>query len=121
VTIALPDAPMPRAYETAAIELRARIAPRLGEEDRARLVTAVRAFEVAGKKARLAAWATGVERTATRAGFLMCGDLDVAARMLAKDVTGLVEPDDKIADLAGFVVSEEHHALREELGIAIEP
>jgi hypothetical protein len=62
-----------------------------------------------------------VERCATRAGFLLAGDLQVVAEVLHSDPLGLVSADEKVADLVGFIVSEEHHALRDELGISIQP
>ena len=49
------------------------------------------------------------------------GDLEVVATVLRSDPLGLISADEKIADLVGFVVSDEHHALRDELGIAIQP
>jgi hypothetical protein len=62
-----------------------------------------------------------VERCATRAGYLLAGDLEVAAAILKSEPRSLLDADTKMADLLGFAVSDEHRALREALGIAVQP
>lgn len=121
VKIALPDLPLPPSAAPAVNELVSQIEPDLDEATRERLAVAVAAFEAARVRADIAGWVGAVERCATRAGFLLAGDLEIVAGVLRSDPLGLVSADDKIADLVGFMVSEEHHALREELGIAIQP
>ena len=62
-----------------------------------------------------------MDYTATRAGYLMCGDLDVAARLVQTEpvAVGSVEPKEKIRDLIQWTVSDEYFALREHLGLTI--
>ena len=121
VKIAIPDLPVPAASASVVNDLVRRIEPRLDEATRAALEAAVAAFEAARVRADIAGWVGAVERCATRAGFLLAGDLEVVATVLRSDPLGLVPADEKIADLVGFTVSDEHHALRDELGIAIQP
>lgn len=121
VKIAIPDLPVPAASASVVNDLVRRIEPRLDDATRARLDAAVAAFEAARVRADISGWVGAVERCATRAGFLLAGDLEVVATVLRSDPLGLVSADDKIADLVGFTVSDEHHALRDELGIAIQP
>jgi hypothetical protein len=63
-----------------------------------------------------------VELTGCRAGFLLCNNLEIAARMIqAEPPMGAVEltPKEKIQDLLLFSVSEQYFRLREALGIRI--
>ena len=121
VKIAIPDLPVPAASASVVTDLVRRIEPRLDEDARAALEKAVAAFEAARVRADISGWVGAVECCATRAGFLLAGDLEVVATVLRSDPLGLVSADEKIADLVGFTVSDEHHALRDELGIAIQP
>jgi hypothetical protein len=116
-----PSVPIPAALEEAALALSPLIDLVLGDEDRDRLERAVRAFEQAGSRADLAHWAGAVERCAARAGYLLCGDLPIAAGLLRTEAGGLLQAEEKIGDLYGFAVSDELHHLRLELGVAIEP
>ncbi|MFT3772887.1 MAG: hypothetical protein QM820_46470 [Minicystis sp.] len=121
VRIIMPEAPAPASLRAAILELERAIALRLGEAQRVDLAAAVAAFETGGSRADLAAWVAVVERCATRAGYLLAGDLEVAAGVLKSEPRSLLDADAKMADLLGFAVSDEHRALREALGIAIQP
>ncbi|MEP7124467.1 MAG: hypothetical protein ABJE95_26300 [Byssovorax sp.] len=121
VKLAIPDLPVPAASASVVNDLVRRMEPLLDDAARAALDKAVVAFEAARVRADISGWVGAVERCATRAGFLLAGDLEVVATVLRSDPLGLVSADEKIADLVGFTVSNEHHALRDELGIAIQP
>jgi hypothetical protein len=121
VKIASPSAPVPASLDGRVSELLRDLEAQLGDEHRERLEEAVTAFQSAGRRADLAGWASAVERCATRAGYLLCGDLQVVMTLVRAEGGGLVEPEAKIADLLGFLVSDEHHTLRQELGVAIQP
>ncbi|MGK4004128.1 hypothetical protein WMF31_15960 [Sorangium sp. So ce1036] len=70
----------------------------------------------------LAHWVGSVERCAARVGYLLTGDLSIAASSLSRgDAPGVLTAEEKIGDLLSFTVSDAYHALREELGVAIEP
>ncbi|MFO0681411.1 MAG: tetratricopeptide repeat protein [Sandaracinus sp.] len=87
------------------------------------LGTLGRRFVQAGARTDVKKWLQGVEVTACRAGFLICNDLDTAARMItALGATGPVDlaPKDKIKELVLFSVSEEYFRLRQALGIQLQ-
>src|SRR5262249_2573112 len=121
IRIVLPEVPAPPQVRAAVAELERGINARLGEASRVDLAAAVAAFEANGSRVHLADWAADVERCATRAGFRVAGDLEVAATLLRSEPRAVLEPEEKLADLLAFAVSEEYHALRESLGIAIQP
>ena len=121
IRIVLPDVAAPVSMRAAVSELERGIALRISEANRVDLAAAVAAFEANGSRVHIADWAADVERCATRAGFLLAGDLEVATAVLRSEPRAVLDPDAKIADLLAFAVSEEHHALRESLGIAIQP
>ena len=81
----------------------------------------VQRFVAAKGEADLNKWSNAVDMTATRAGFLMCGDLDVAVRLVqAEPVTvGVAEPKEKVKDLIHWSISDEYFTLREHLGLVI--
>ena len=63
-----------------------------------------------------------VELTGCRAGFLLCNDLETAARMiqsLPPEGPTDLPPKEKIKEVVLFSVSEEYFRLRETLGIQI--
>jgi len=121
VRIVLPEVPAPTSLRTQVMELERAIALRLHEGQRVDLAAAVAAFESAGSRAHLAEWVADVERCATRAGYLLAGDLEIAASVLRAEPRGVLDGEAKMADLLGFTVSDEHRALREAMGIAIQP
>ena len=69
----------------------------------------------------LAKWGHAVDGTSHRAGFVVCGDLEVAARMIqAEPVTvGGPQARDKVKDLVLYSISEEYFAVRDQLGLKI--
>jgi hypothetical protein len=82
-----------------------------------------RRFIQAGARTDVKKWLQGVEVTACRAGFLICNDLDTAARMItALGPSGPVDlaPKDKVKELVLFSVSEEYFRLRQALGIQLQ-
>ena len=97
--------------------LRKTVPPQLIEQ----LAVVVQRFLETKAEADLHKWSNAVDYTATRAGYLMCGDLDVAARLAQTEpvAVGSVEPKEKIRDLIQWTVSDEYFALREHLGLTI--
>lgn len=69
----------------------------------------------------LARWAHAVDATSYRLGFVLCGDLEVAARLVSADpvMVGGPQPKDKIKELILFAVSEDYFAIRKQLGLQI--
>ncbi len=79
-------------------------------------------FLEAGARTDVKQWMQAVELTGCRAGFLLCNDLSIAARMIqALPAEGPVDlaPKDKIKEVVLFSVSESYFRLREQLGIQI--
>lgn len=73
-------------------------------------------FVAEGGRTNLLRWSTSVDKTACRAGLLLCGDLPTALQLLAED-EGPKGP--LAADLLGFAVSERHAKLRQHLGVQV--
>ncbi len=85
------------------------------------LSAVVQRFMSTKAEADLHKWSNAVDYTATRAGYLVCGDLEVAARMVAAEpvTVGSVDPKEKTKDLVRWTISDEFFALREQLGLTI--
>ncbi len=73
-------------------------------------------FVEEGGRTNLQRWSQAVDKTACRAGLLLCNDAMVACESLKAEDGGLGELS---KDLIAFVTSERYFALRQELGIAI--
>jgi hypothetical protein len=97
--------------------LRKLVPPQLHEQ----LGVVVQRFLATKAEADLKKWSNAVDYTATRAGYLMCNDLEVAARLAqAEPVTvGSDDPKEKVRDLVQWTISDEYFALREQLGLTI--
>ncbi|MBC8073331.1 MAG: hypothetical protein IAG13_33735, partial [Deltaproteobacteria bacterium] len=65
------------------------------------------------------AWLQGIAHTSTRAGFVLCDSLDVAAQLLTRegDEGSTVTAKERIRDLIAYSVSEPYFRLRKELGL----
>jgi tetratricopeptide (TPR) repeat protein len=81
----------------------------------------VQRFIAAKGEADIQRWSNAVDLTATRAGFLICNDLEVAVRIVQTEPVsiGVAEPKDKIRDLILWSISDEYFAVREHLGLVI--
>jgi tetratricopeptide (TPR) repeat protein len=89
------------------------------QRDSLRLV--VQRFIEDGAKADLKKWMQTVEVTATRAGLLLCADLEIAKKIIGAEpqLPGDLPPADKLKELIVFSVSEQYFTLRKTLGIAV--
>ncbi|HXU80763.1 MAG TPA: hypothetical protein VN914_05160 [Polyangia bacterium] len=86
------------------------------------LMAVVPSLAAEGQAVDVAAWAAGAQLTANRAGLLACGDLPTAVRAVTEDPGGRgLTVEEAAADLIRWSVSPEHLALREHLGLALEP
>jgi hypothetical protein len=74
-----------------------------------------------GAKADLKRWIQAIEITASRAGLLLCADLEIAKKIISAEpqLPGDLPPADKMKELLIFSVSEQYFALRKMLGIAV--
>jgi hypothetical protein len=74
-------------------------------------------FVEEGGRTNLQRWTSAVDRTASRAGLLISGDLVAARSMLALEHPA--QADDRVDDLLRFMVSERYSKLRKQIGIAV--
>ncbi|HEY8088683.1 MAG TPA: hypothetical protein VIF09_12580, partial [Polyangiaceae bacterium] len=74
-----------------------------------------------GAKADLKRWMQAIEITASRAGLLLCADLEIAKKIIAAEPQqpGDLAPAEKMKELLVFSVSEQYFHLRKSLGIAV--
>ncbi len=116
-----PNIPVKPELESAVAQyvgyLKQTVAPQMYEQ----LSVVVQKFLATRSDADLNRWAKAVDLTATRAGYLICGDLEFAARIAqGESVTvGSPEPKEKVMDLILWSISDEYFALREHLGQTI--
>ncbi|HSN98502.1 MAG TPA: hypothetical protein VLS89_09390, partial [Candidatus Nanopelagicales bacterium] len=81
----------------------------------------VKKFLAEGAKANIKRWVQCVDITATRAGLLLCSDMEIARKILAAEPQqpGDLPPQDKLKELLVFSASEQYFSLRHALGISI--
>ena len=92
----------------------------MSDDERQRLFEAVKTFQTSGGRADLNDWIASVELCATRAGLLLCGDLETANKVLGQD-TGhaFTKVERRLDDLCCFAVSGSNLKLRQELGSSL--
>jgi hypothetical protein len=105
--------PVGQYYEA----LRKYVPPQMMEQ----LGVVVQRFLATKAEADIHKWSNAVDLTGTRAGLLVCNDLEVAARLAQAEpmAVGVVEPKEKIKDLILWSISDEYFTLREHLGLII--
>ncbi|MFO0667853.1 MAG: hypothetical protein U0174_28125 [Polyangiaceae bacterium] len=89
------------------------------ERDSLRIV--VQKFVEDGARADLKRWMQTVDVTAARSGLLLCGDLDIAKKIIAAEpqLPGDLTPGEKMKELLIFSVGEQYLQLRKTLGISV--
>ncbi|MGA2449699.1 MAG: tetratricopeptide repeat protein [Polyangiaceae bacterium] len=108
---------MAQAVNATAIELVKHMQP--VQRESLRLV--VQKWIEDGAKADLRRWMQATEITACRVGLLLCGDLEIAKKIIAAEqqLPGDEPPAEKVKEVLVFSVSEQYFALRKAIGIAI--
>jgi tetratricopeptide (TPR) repeat protein len=98
-------------------EMQKRMPPQVLEQ----LGAVVARFVQAAPEINLAKWGHAVDATSYRAGFVVCGDLEVAARMVSAEpvVVGGPQVKDKIKELVLYSISEEFFTVRAQMGLTI--
>jgi golgin subfamily B member 1 len=98
-------------------EMRKRMPPQTLEQ----LGALVHQFIQTTPEINLAKWGYAVDAAAHRAGFVMCGDLEVAARAVAAEPIAIDGPTskDKVKQLVLFSVSEPYFAVRAQMEVTI--
>lgn len=122
VMIAAPQQPMPPGQEASIRQAAQQLGQFMQPAQIEGLRAVVKQFLAAGAKANVKRWNQAVEYTACRAGLLLCGDLEIAKKIIAQEaqIPGGLTPQEKLKDLLLFVVSVEYCALRKALGVAIQ-
>lgn len=122
VLLAAPQQPMPPGQEGSIRQAAQQLGQFIQPAQLEGLRQVVKQFLAAGAKANVKRWNQAVELTACRAGLILCGDLDIAKKIIAQEgqTPGGLSPQDKIKDLLVFAVSIEYCALRKALGVAIQ-
>ena len=121
IKLVAPDAPSPPMVEKQIVStttaLRKYIQP--GELEGLRMV--VKNWLAGSPKANIKRWVQTVDITACRAGLLLCGDMDIAKKIIAAEPqqSSYLTAQDKFEELLQFSVSQEYRNLRNALGITI--
>lgn len=123
IRLVAPNTPAPPEYQTQVQATAQMLAPFLQAMQREALKVEVNRFLKEGARANIKRWAQAVETTSARTGLLLAGDLEVAKKAVAaaRQIPGDISPQERIKDLMLFAVSEDHFALRRQLGIQIQP
>ena len=81
----------------------------------------VQRFIQAAPEINLAKWGHAVDAASHRAGFVLCNDLETAARMVSAEpvVVGGPQVKDKIKELVLYSISEEYFTVRAQMGLTI--
>ncbi len=98
-------------------EMQKRMPPQVLEQ----LGAVVGRFIQAQPEINLAKWGHAVDAVSHRAGFVVCGDLEVAARMVSAEpvVVGGPQVKDKIKELVLYSISEDFFTVRAQMGLTI--
>lgn len=98
-------------------EMQRRIPPQMLEQ----LAVVVNRFLKDMPEINLAQWGFAVDYATSRAGFVVSGDLEVAARIVSSEptVVGGPQVNHKVADLVLYSISEDYFAVRQALGLSI--
>jgi len=121
VKIVKPDAVVPAELVPAIAVACAELSRHMQPIQREGLRLVVDRWMADGAKADLRRWMQTTDVTAARAGLLLCGDLEVARRIVAAEpqLPGDLSPTDKLKELVVFSVSEQYAQLRAALGIGV--
>ncbi|MFT3769664.1 MAG: hypothetical protein QM820_29865 [Minicystis sp.] len=117
LSIGNPNIPLTPAVRARVTPLAQAIEPLLDPVHIDRLRGAFLRFVGEGGRTNLQRWATAIDATATRAGFLLANDLVAAEAVLRIEDPGHV--DERMDDLLLFAVGERYAKLRKQIGIAV--
>jgi hypothetical protein len=121
IKIVAPDTPVPGDIEKQIVVTAQTLRQFMQPMQLEGLRLVVKKFVAEGAKANIKRWMQCVDLTAARAGLLLCGDLEIAKKIIAAEPQqpGDLPPADKLKELVMFTVSDQFFALRTALGIAI--
>ncbi len=121
VKITMHDFTVPGEMATAVNATAQELAKHMQPVQRESLKLVVQKWMEDGAKADLKRWMQAIEITASRAGLLLCADLEIAKKIIAAEPQqpGDLAPAEKMKELLVFSVSEQYFGLRKSLGIAV--
>jgi hypothetical protein len=114
LAIGSPGLPMAEDVKRRVLPLARAFQPLIEPQAQEGLRSSFLRFVEAGGRTNLQRWSAAVEKTACRAGLLVCGSLSIAVRLLAAEEGPLGE---LAKDLIVFGTSERYFQLRQRLGI----
>jgi tetratricopeptide (TPR) repeat protein len=112
--------PLPKEEEEEILQISKRLSKEIPAATIAQIKLTVEEAIRGGNDFSTTRWMAQVEHAATRAAFVLCGDLDAATRILQSDTTPLsvLATKTKLYELQVYMLSDEYSVLREELNIA---
>ncbi|HVV83476.1 MAG TPA: tetratricopeptide repeat protein [Kofleriaceae bacterium] len=121
ISLVRPDFPITADVAQLVAQYKPEIQRRLNPAVFEQLGLVVNRFIQNAPQVDLARWGHAVDATSHRAGFVVCGDLEVAARMIQGEpvTVGGPQAKDKIKDLVLYSISEEYFGVRQQMGLVI--
>ncbi|MEZ4399395.1 MAG: tetratricopeptide repeat protein [Kofleriaceae bacterium] len=121
ISLVRPDFPVPPDVFPLVQQYKPEIQRRLNPAVFEQLAVVVNRFIQAAPQVDLARWGHAVDAASHRAGFVVCGDLEVAARLVSAEPVTVGGPQvkDKIKELVLYSISEEYFAVRQQMGVTI--
>jgi len=116
LTLGNPALPLSADVKQRAVPIASALEPLLQPAQLDALRAHMLRFVEEGGRTNLQRWGAAVDKTACRAGLLLCGDLITAASVLEAEEGANGE---LLRDLIAFATSAAHAALRDQLGISI--
>lgn len=117
LSIGNPGLPLNPQVKEQVLPLAKALAPILEPHAIDRLRGSFLRFVEEGGRVNLQRWAQAADRTASRAGLLLAGDLAAAQAIL--QLEDPAHANDRMDDLLGFMLSERYTKLRSQLGLAV--
>jgi len=121
VMLAAPSTPMPQDMVGQIQQTAQALAKFIQPVQMEGLRMVVKRFIDDGAKANIKRWNQAVELTSCRAGLIVCGDLEIAKKLIGAEapLPGDLSAADKMKELLLYFVSEQYSEVRRALGIAI--
>ncbi len=97
----------------------AKLTQHLSPKENEALRTQVLSFIDSAAKVDLKQWATAVDLTSDRVGFLLCDDLEIASQLIRLEQGSSTPVKDRLKELYLFSVSPDYFTLRQKLMIQL--
>jgi tetratricopeptide (TPR) repeat protein len=122
IKLVAPDAPSPPDLDKNIVQTAQTLRQFIQPMQLEGLRMVVKKFLAEGAKANIKRWVQTVELTSTRAGLLLCGDLEIAKKIIAAEPQqpGDLTAQEKLKELLLFSVSPQYHQVRQALGLQIQ-